>query len=198
MAAASPARIGEPPVCHSDRSPFGPLETTFRLLVVGPQPLSLNGRSIGLTAQSIRLWELRAILSTRPPALPCSAPRWLRSSDELVGVAGRGWLALPAYCCPACGSGSPASRWAARTAEPALAAWSSPTCLTVWTRRTRPVRASPRRCCGPWFDLPLAQTRPREPGPAWRLFPEAPGEPLPHGRGGRRVAECLGELGLQA
>jgi hypothetical protein len=49
-------------VCHSDRSPFGPLETTFRLLVAGPQPLSLNGRSIGLTAQSIRLWELRAIL----------------------------------------------------------------------------------------------------------------------------------------
>ena len=49
-------------MCHSDRSPFGPLETTFRLLVAGPQPLSLNGRSIGLTVQSIRLWELRAIL----------------------------------------------------------------------------------------------------------------------------------------
>jgi hypothetical protein len=49
-------------MCHSDRSPFGLLETTFRLLVAGPQPLSLNGRSIGLTVQSIRLWELRAIL----------------------------------------------------------------------------------------------------------------------------------------
>jgi hypothetical protein len=49
-------------MCCSNRSPFGPLETTFRLLVAGPQPLSLNGRSIGLTVQSIRLWELRAIL----------------------------------------------------------------------------------------------------------------------------------------
>jgi hypothetical protein len=49
-------------VCHSDRSLFGLLETTFRLLVAEPQPLSLNGRTIGLTAQSIRLWELRAIL----------------------------------------------------------------------------------------------------------------------------------------
>jgi len=49
-------------MCRSDRSPFDTLETTFRLLVAGPQPLSLNGRNIGLTAQSIRLWELRAIL----------------------------------------------------------------------------------------------------------------------------------------
>ncbi len=49
-------------MCHSDRSPFDTLETTFRLLVAGPQPLSLNGRSIGLTVQSIRLLELRAIL----------------------------------------------------------------------------------------------------------------------------------------
>jgi hypothetical protein len=49
-------------MCRSDRSPFGPLETTFRLLVAGPQPLALEGRSIGLAVRSIRLWELRAIL----------------------------------------------------------------------------------------------------------------------------------------
>src|SRR6266511_873390 len=62
MAAASPARIGEPPMCRSDRSPFDTLETTFRLLAAGPQPLALDGRTIGLAVQSIRLWELRAIL----------------------------------------------------------------------------------------------------------------------------------------
>jgi hypothetical protein len=46
----------------SDRSPFDTLETTFRLLAAGPQPLALDGRTIGLAVQSVRLWELRAIL----------------------------------------------------------------------------------------------------------------------------------------
>ncbi len=49
-------------MCRSDRSPFDTLETTFRLLAAGPQPLALDGRTIGLAVQSIRLWELRAIL----------------------------------------------------------------------------------------------------------------------------------------
>ncbi len=49
-------------MCHSDRSPLDTLETTFRLLTAGPQPLSLDGRSVGLAVRSIRLWDLRAIL----------------------------------------------------------------------------------------------------------------------------------------
>jgi len=49
-------------MCRSDRSPFDTLEATFRLLAAGPQPLALHGRTIGLAVQSIRLWELRAIL----------------------------------------------------------------------------------------------------------------------------------------
>jgi hypothetical protein len=62
MAAALLARVGEPPMCRSDRSPFDTLETTFRLLAAGPKPLALDGRSIGLAVPSIRLWELQAIL----------------------------------------------------------------------------------------------------------------------------------------
>jgi hypothetical protein len=119
----------------SDRSPFDTLETTFRLLAAGPQPLALDGRTIGLAVQSVRLWELRPSCSTRPPASLCSAPRWVRLSDGLVGAAGRGWLALPACCCPACGSRSPAPRRVARAARPAPAAWSSPAYLSVWTPR---------------------------------------------------------------
>ena len=60
-------------MCRSDRSPFDTLETTFRLLVAGPQPLSLEGRSIGLTAQSIRLWELRYDLKLW--TVPCTRAR---------------------------------------------------------------------------------------------------------------------------
>ena len=49
-------------MCCSDRSPFDTLEATFRLLAAGPQPLALHGRTIGLAVESIRLWDLRAIL----------------------------------------------------------------------------------------------------------------------------------------
>ena len=49
-------------MCRSDRSPFDTLEATFRLLAAGPQPLALHGRAIGLAVESIRLWDLRAIL----------------------------------------------------------------------------------------------------------------------------------------
>ena len=49
-------------MCRSDRSPFDTLEATFRLLAAGPQPLALHGRTIGLAVESIRLWDLRAIL----------------------------------------------------------------------------------------------------------------------------------------
>jgi len=82
-------------MCCSDRSPFDTLETTFRLLVAGPQPLSLNGRSIGLAVQSIRLWELRAILfhpatgvAVQRAALVALVGRARRSGAWVVGLAG--------------------------------------------------------------------------------------------------------------
>src|SRR6266545_2148409 len=142
MAAASPARIGEPPMCRSDRSPFDTLEATFRLLAAGPQPLALHGRTIGLAVESIRLWDLRAILFH--PATGVAVQR-----AALVALVGR-------------------------------------------ARRRR----------GAWVvglaDVLLGQPRTPRRGPAWRLFPEGPGEPVSHGGGGRRVAARLGELGLQA
>ena len=49
-------------MCSSTRSPLDTLETTFRLLATGPQPLAVDGRSVGLSRDSIPLWELRAIL----------------------------------------------------------------------------------------------------------------------------------------
>jgi hypothetical protein len=47
---------------RSDRSPLDTLETTFRLLATGPQPLALEGHAVGLQRASIGLWELRPIL----------------------------------------------------------------------------------------------------------------------------------------
>jgi hypothetical protein len=43
-------------------SPLDSLETTFRLLSTGPQPLALEGHAIGLPRASIGLWELRPLL----------------------------------------------------------------------------------------------------------------------------------------
>jgi hypothetical protein len=43
-------------------SPLDSLETTFRLLSTGPQPLALEGHAIGLPRASIGLWELRPVL----------------------------------------------------------------------------------------------------------------------------------------
>src|SRR5438034_11251764 len=47
---------------RSTRSPLDTLETTFRLLATGPQPLALEGHAAGLQRASIELWELRPIL----------------------------------------------------------------------------------------------------------------------------------------
>ena len=47
---------------RSIRSPLDTLETTFRLLATGPQPLALEGHAIGLGRASVGLWELRPIL----------------------------------------------------------------------------------------------------------------------------------------
>src|SRR5512132_2982640 len=52
----------EPPMCRPTLSPLETVETTFRLLASGPQPLALNGHTIGLRRDSIGLWDLRCLL----------------------------------------------------------------------------------------------------------------------------------------
>jgi hypothetical protein len=49
-------------VCSHPISPMDSVETTFRLLATGAQPLALNGHSIGLRKDSIGLWDLRCLL----------------------------------------------------------------------------------------------------------------------------------------
>jgi hypothetical protein len=49
-------------VCRHTISPMDSVETTFRLLATGPQPLALNGPVIGLRKESIGLWDLRSLL----------------------------------------------------------------------------------------------------------------------------------------
>ncbi len=49
-------------MCCSSPSPLDTLETTFRLLADGPQPLALDGPAIGLRAGPITLLDLRAMV----------------------------------------------------------------------------------------------------------------------------------------
>jgi len=49
-------------MCRSTISPLDSVETTFRLLATGPQPLALNGQTIGLRKDAIGLWDLRSLL----------------------------------------------------------------------------------------------------------------------------------------
>jgi hypothetical protein len=49
-------------MCRSTPSPLDTVETTFRLLATGPQPLALNGQTIGLRKDVIALWDLRSLL----------------------------------------------------------------------------------------------------------------------------------------
>ncbi|HEY5985950.1 MAG TPA: hypothetical protein VIV12_06125, partial [Streptosporangiaceae bacterium] len=49
-------------MCCSSPSPLDTLETTFRLLAGGPQPLALEGRTVGLRAESVALLDLRAMV----------------------------------------------------------------------------------------------------------------------------------------
>jgi hypothetical protein len=49
-------------MCRPTLSPLETVETTFRLLASGPQPLALNGHTIGLRRDSIGLWDLRTLL----------------------------------------------------------------------------------------------------------------------------------------
>ena len=49
-------------MCRPTLSPLETVETTFRLLATGPQPLALNGHTIGLRRDAIGLWDLRGLL----------------------------------------------------------------------------------------------------------------------------------------
>jgi hypothetical protein len=70
-------------VCRHTISPLDTVESTFRLLATGPQPLALNGRTIGLRRDSIGLWDLRGLLFH--PATDVGVQR--AALVELVGQA---------------------------------------------------------------------------------------------------------------
>jgi hypothetical protein len=57
-------------MCCTRPSPLDTLDTTFRLLTGGPPPLTLEGRTIGLRAESIGLLELRAMLFHPATSVP--------------------------------------------------------------------------------------------------------------------------------
>lgn len=75
----------EPPMCRPALSPLETVESTFRLLATGPQPLALNGLAIGLRRGAIGLWELRGLLFH--PATDVGVQR--AALVELVGRARR-------------------------------------------------------------------------------------------------------------
>jgi hypothetical protein len=72
-------------MCRPTLSPLETVETTFRLLATGPQPLALNGHSIGLRRDAIGLWDLRGLLFH--PATDVGVQR--AALVELVGRARR-------------------------------------------------------------------------------------------------------------
>jgi hypothetical protein len=72
-------------MCRPTLSPLETVETTFRLLATGPQPLALNGHTIGLRRNSIGLWDLRGLLFH--PATDVGVQR--AALVELVGRASR-------------------------------------------------------------------------------------------------------------
>ena len=72
----------------SHPSPLETVETTFRLLATGPQPLALNGHTIGLRRDSIGLWDLRGLLFH-----PATDGVQRAALVELVG--GRADIAVP-------------------------------------------------------------------------------------------------------
>jgi hypothetical protein len=57
-------------MCCSSPSPLDTLETTFRLLAGGPQPLALDGPSVGLRARPITLLDLQAMVFHPATSVP--------------------------------------------------------------------------------------------------------------------------------
>jgi hypothetical protein len=72
-------------VCRHTISPMDSVETTFRLLATGPQPLALNGHALDLRKDFIGLWDLRSLLFH--PATGVGVQR--AALVELVGRARR-------------------------------------------------------------------------------------------------------------
>jgi hypothetical protein len=72
-------------MCRSTLLPLDTVETTFRLLATGPQPLALNGHTIGLRRDAIGLWDLQGLLFH--PATDVGVQR--AALVELVGRARR-------------------------------------------------------------------------------------------------------------
>ena len=72
-------------MCRPTPSPLETVETTFRLLATGPQPLALHGHTIGLRRDAIGLWDLRGLLFH--PATDVAVQR--AALVELVGRARR-------------------------------------------------------------------------------------------------------------
>jgi hypothetical protein len=72
-------------MCRPTLSPLETVETTFRLLATGPQPLALSGHTIGLRRDAIGLWDLRGLLFH--PATDVGVQR--AALVELVGQARR-------------------------------------------------------------------------------------------------------------
>jgi hypothetical protein len=72
-------------MCRSTLSPLESVETTFRLLATGPQPLALQGYPIGVRREAIALWDLRSLLFH--PATSAGVQRAVLV--ELVGRARR-------------------------------------------------------------------------------------------------------------
>jgi hypothetical protein len=107
-------------MCRPTLSPLDTVETTFRLLATGPQPLALNGHTIGLRRDSIGLWDLRGLLFH--PATDVGVQR--AALVELVGRARRhrgAWMIglvgvlLPGLreqgACPADGRSGSRANW---------------------------------------------------------------------------------------
>jgi hypothetical protein len=180
----------EPPKCRSNLSPLESVETTLRLPATGPQPLALQGHAIGLRRDAIALWELLGLLFH-----PATGARlqWA-ALLELVrrGRRHRGaWMiGLVGALLPGCASKVPALSRITR------AAWCSSTSSSAWMTPACPTRPPPRHSSERSFDLQPHQ--PGRPAVGSRPFPAGSDEPLPDRGGGRRGAECLGQLGLQA
>ena len=87
-------------MCCSSPSPLDTLETTFRLLAGGPQPLALDGPSVGLWARPIALLDLQAMVFHPATSVPVQRAvlvelvRWARRHRG-AWVAGLAGVLLP-------------------------------------------------------------------------------------------------------
>ena len=89
-------------MCCSSRSPLDTLEATFRLLAGGPQPLAVDGRTVGLQASPSGCWTCERWCSIRRPASAYSVLCSWSLSGGPASIAGPGSLASLASCCQAC------------------------------------------------------------------------------------------------